>query len=153
MEKKKPRSTQKNFDQKIFEGLCHINCTMTEIRSVLQAHEATINKWCLRTYEKSFKEIYEEYKEMGKASLRRNQMEMSKKNATMAIWLGKQLLGQREIPIEYEQFNGKLSLLLDTLKTIKNESELRANKMEKLEEVIQEESKIVPMEDSAADEV
>ena len=37
-----------------------------------------------------------EKREKGKISLRRYQWELAKKNATMAIWLGKQFLGQRD---------------------------------------------------------
>ena len=33
----------------------------------------------------------------------------------MCIWLGKQKLGQKDIPQELEQFNGKLAILLEKL--------------------------------------
>lgn len=36
----------------------------------------------------------------GKISLRRHQMRLAEKNATMAIWLGKQYLGQTDRPEE-----------------------------------------------------
>ena len=34
--------------------------------------------------------------------MRRNQLKLSETNASMAIWLGKQWLGQREAPIHFE---------------------------------------------------
>lgn len=42
------------------------------------------------------RELYEMGKEEGRASLRRYQFDMAKKNPTMSIWLGKQYLGQQD---------------------------------------------------------
>lgn len=55
-----------------------------------------------QTYEfegqqKTFREIFEEGKAKGKCSLRRKQVELAQAgNPTMLIWLGKQLLGQKD---------------------------------------------------------
>jgi hypothetical protein len=46
--------------------------------------------------EEDFSTIYKKYTENGKSSLRRHQFLLSKKNAAMAIWLGKQWLGQKD---------------------------------------------------------
>lgn len=135
----RPPGPVKEYDQKVFEGLCNIHCTVDEIESVLKSDQRTISKWCERVYGKSFQDVYQDFKRGGKASLRRKQMNLATKNASMAIWLGKQLLGQREIPVEFEQFNGKLSILLDTLKTIQSEKDLKDNKMQKLEEEVKKE--------------
>ena len=43
-----------------------------------------------------FLEYFAEKRGAGKASLRRRQFEMAKSNPTMAIWLGKQYLGQAD---------------------------------------------------------
>ena len=40
--------------------------------------------------------LWRKGKEKGKKSLRRTQFELAQQNATMAIWLGKQYLGQTE---------------------------------------------------------
>jgi len=113
----------KEFDKKVFEGLCHIWCTWDEIESILQANRETIAKWCKRTYGEAFSIVYKRFSDGGKASLRRNQLNLSKTNASMAIWLGKQKLGQRDIPEEIEKFNGKLAELLDMLGSIKSEKQ------------------------------
>jgi len=105
----------KDFDKKTFESLCHVWCTWDEIENILQGERETICKWCLRTYGEPFSVIYKKYSDGGKASLRRNQLHLSKTNAAMAIWLGKQKLGQRDIPKEVEEFNGKLVDLLERL--------------------------------------
>ena len=110
----------REFDQTIFEGLCHIQCTVNEIESVFHTDQRILDKWCVRTYEQTFKEVYETYRQNGRASLRRHQYNLSKTNPAMAIWLGKQWLGQKDAPQEIEQFNGKLSLLLDAIMTLKS---------------------------------
>lgn len=86
----------REFDQKIFEGLCHVRCTWEEMENILHCDRSTLNGWCQRTYGTTFSEVYKRFADGGKASVRRNQMNLSKKNASMAIWLGKVLLGQKE---------------------------------------------------------
>ena len=44
----------------------------------------------------SFSEVFSIKREKGKVSLRRSQFKLAEKNPTMAIWLGKQYLGQRD---------------------------------------------------------
>ena len=80
-----------------FEKLCEIQCTEEEIMSVFGVCKDTLISWCKSTYDgKDFSTIYKEKRQGGKASLRRNQFELAKTNASMSIWLGKQYLGQRE---------------------------------------------------------
>lgn len=45
----------------------------------------------------TFEEAFEEYRVGGLLSLRRNQFQLAEKNAAVAIWLGKQHLGQKDI--------------------------------------------------------
>ena len=88
---------KKHIDEKQFEALCAIQCTLTEICDVLGVTDKTLNAWCRRTYRKSFSEIFSQKRNKGKASLRRLQFEKAKAgNTTMLIWLGKQWLGQAE---------------------------------------------------------
>ena len=44
----------------------------------------------------TFSEVYAEKRQKGRASLRRSQFRLAEKSATMAIWLGKQYLGQKD---------------------------------------------------------
>ena len=86
----------KEINQKIFEGLCAIQCTEEEICDVLDVDEATLLKWCRSVYGETFSEVFKKKKMGGKASLRRMQWKLAEKNATVAIWLGKQYLGQTD---------------------------------------------------------
>ena len=117
---------KRNFDKQIFEGLCEICCTIEEIQNIFKTDIRTVEDWCLREYQDTFTNIYKEHATGGKASLRRNQLNLSKTNASMAIWLGKQWLGQRDLPREVEEFNGTLALLLDRLKVIQTTDDFTA---------------------------
>lgn len=85
------------IDKKNFEQLCALQCTAVEIASFFNCSQDTIERWCKRTYKKKFSEVFDDYRGKGLVSLRRNQFRLAEKNATMAIWLGKQLLGQKDI--------------------------------------------------------
>lgn len=87
---------QINIDKTIFENACELQCTQAEIARLFGCSVDTIERWCRRVYDESFAELYNKLAEGGKMSLRRNQMKLSETNATMAIWLGKQWLGQRD---------------------------------------------------------
>lgn len=47
---------------------------------------------------KEFQEAYKKGLENGKQDLRRKQWRLADRSAAMAIWLGKQYLGQKDIP-------------------------------------------------------
>lgn len=113
----------REFDQKTFEGLCHVWCTWEEMENILCCNRDTLDKWCNRTYGEGFREIYNKFADGGKASLRRMQLNLAKTNAGMAIWLGKQKLGQHDNIHVSASFDGKLGELLDELKSLKKGSE------------------------------
>jgi hypothetical protein len=87
---------RKEIDRKLFENLCHIQCTVKEMEHILCCEYHTIDRWCKRTYLDTYSNVYKRFAEGGKASLRRNQFNLSKSNSSMAIWLGKQMLGQKD---------------------------------------------------------
>ena len=99
---------QIQIDQKQFEDLVGIGCTQEEIcwwfrdKSGKPISVDTITRWCKRTYGVTFAEYF---KSCGgtafKIALRRNQLALSKKSAAMAIFLGKNWLGQKD-NFEYE---------------------------------------------------
>jgi hypothetical protein len=71
------------------EKLAAIQCTLNEIAAVLNCSKSTLQR--------NFREAYTRGKRKGRMSVRREQYKLLKKgNATMAVWLGKQLLGQRD---------------------------------------------------------
>ena len=85
-----------DIDKETFEKLCSIQCTKEEIAGFFRCSEDTIDRWCNREYKESFAVVFAQKRGMGRISLRRSQFRMAETNPTMAIWLGKQYLGQAE---------------------------------------------------------
>ena len=77
----------------------------------------TLNKWCKKEYGTTFSEVFKQKRELGKMSLRRKQWKLADKSAPMAIFLGKQYLGQRDA-IEIED-KDSLDRLDEILKSVK----------------------------------
>ena len=105
---------RKEIDQNIFKNLCGIQCTKEEIAGVLDCSEDTIDRFCKKEYGESFAVVYKKHSAQGKMSLRRMQFKLAEKNASMAIWLGKQYLGQREPEAEIKV--GNLDLFTSIMK-------------------------------------
>lgn len=87
---------RKEIDKKQFENLCALQCTLKEIAGFFECSEDTIERWCKRTYKTSFADAFNCKSQGGKIALRREQFALAKKSATMAIWLGRNYLDQRE---------------------------------------------------------
>lgn len=96
MAKGQIKQKQDNISKSLFEKLCSIQCTKEEICAVLQVSDKTLDAWCRSIYNENFSVIFKEKRAFGKTSLRRKQWNLAEKNPTMAIWLGKQYLGQRD---------------------------------------------------------
>lgn len=101
---------RKEIPKMEFEGLIYIGCTRQEIVDYFDfefrakspdgkggVSEETINRWCKRTYKRTFAEMLELGRTRMKIKLRRNQIKLSEKSASMAIFLGKNLLGQTDV--------------------------------------------------------
>ena len=114
---------KKQIDQRTFEKLCGLQCTLNELCAFFECQDDTLNKWCKRTYGKTFSDVFAEKREIGKISLRRIQFQHAEKNAAMAMFLGKQYLDQKdsfenkEIKLDIED----LSPLADLLRVKKND--------------------------------
>lgn len=80
----------------VFEGMCRVQCTEAEIANILHCSIDTLRRWIRKTYKANYATVYANHAEIGKMSLRRAQMRMAENNPTMAIWCGKQYLGQRD---------------------------------------------------------
>ena len=91
---------RKEIDNKIFENLCGLQCTLEEIAGVFDCSVDTIERWCKREYGETFAEAYKKHSAKGKTSLRRIQFKLAEKSAAMAIFLGKNYLGQKDSIIE-----------------------------------------------------
>lgn len=94
--KNKGGRPKKVIDKNQFESMCEIQCTKEEMCNILDVDEKTLTRWCKEVYGEGFSEIYKKKSQAGKMSLRRAQFQMAQTNTTMAIWLGKQYLGQTD---------------------------------------------------------
>jgi|SRR5215510_982885 len=83
-----------------FEQLCAIHCTVSEMAAFLKVSNDTLREHAEKKYKDTFSSIYKKYQESGKCSLRRYQFALAKKNTAMCIWLGKQYLGQTDVPLQ-----------------------------------------------------
>ena len=79
------------LDYEMIKKLAYIQCTQEEIANFLDVSVRTLQR------DEEFCRLYEKGMNEGKSSLRRIQFKLAEKNTAMAIWLGKQYLGQREI--------------------------------------------------------
>ena len=84
-----------NWD--VVDKLCGIFCTLEEIAAFFDCSEDTIERAVEREKGVKFNEYYKKRCAKGKMSLRRFQYHQAEKNPTMAIWLGKQYLGQEDL--------------------------------------------------------
>ena len=91
---------QDRIDKRQFENLCGLQCTLLEICDFFDVEDDTLNSWCKKTYGTTFSEVFKLKRGKGQISLRRMQWKLAEKNPTMAIFLGKQYLGQKD-KIEY----------------------------------------------------
>jgi hypothetical protein len=100
---------EKPFDPQLFEQLCGIHCTRSEIASMMKICVDTLVLRVEEHYGEDYSLIYKRFQETGKCSVRRNQFALSKKNTAMAIWLGKVYLGQRDMD-EIEKQNRPINI-------------------------------------------
>ena len=87
---------QDRIDKKQFENLCGLQCTLLEICDFFDVEDDTLNSWCKKTYGTTFSEVFKIKRGTGQISLRRTQWKLAEKSAAMAIFLGKQYLGQTD---------------------------------------------------------
>ena len=101
-----------NIDKATFEKLCALMCTEQEIMGFFRVKTDTLLRFIKQEYgaDQTFRSIFPILSANGKISLRRNQFELSKTNSSMAIFLGKQWLGQRE----YVEENVSENIIVNT---------------------------------------
>ena len=101
-----------------FEKLCSLQCTLEEIAAFFSCSVDTIERWVKEQYGGlTFAEVYKRESEVGKISLRRHQFNLAAHNANMAIWLGKQILGQKDT-IEIDANEEQLEKLGEILNAV-----------------------------------
>lgn len=89
---------RKEIDKDEFEKLLALHCTLSECCAFFDCDDKTLNKWCREQYGTTYSEIFRIKSGLGKISLRRAQFRLAERNAAMAIFLGKNLLGQSDTP-------------------------------------------------------
>ena len=112
---------RKEIDIEKLKKLCAIQCTRDEVCFFFDISDETLNTRLREAGYGSFKSFFEKYSADGKISLRRIQFKLAEKSSAMAIWLGKQYLGQRE-PIQAIATDDDAELLKEVAR------KLRANK-------------------------
>lgn len=114
---------------KMVDGMAEIQCTDDEIAALLDVSPDWVAK--KKANDPDFSTRIEKGRERGKESLRRKQYKLAEKgHPTMLIWLGKQVLGQRDKfehagpdggPIKTQQTIDLSGLSTETLKRIREE--------------------------------
>lgn len=126
--------TEINKEQ--FESLCNLQCTVEEIAGFFKCNRDTVDAWCKRTYNDGFSAVFKKYSQNGKISLRRYQYKLAERNTAMAIWLGKQWLGQTD-KIETVNSFEDLSPLADMLQQTEEITKLK-EQIKELEQALKE---------------
>lgn len=113
--KGRPRLKLNATGIKVIEALASVQCTHEEIAACLGTTKDTLYS---EHNEEAFSTAYKKGSEHGKMSLRRMQFELAKSSATMAIWLGKQMLAQKDHP-EEETEDGSVNVQIMFVDTSK----------------------------------
>ena len=97
------RGTTAKIDLVELEKLCALQCTDEELAAWFNVTTRTIER---RRKKKAFAEVMARGKAKGRISVRRMQMKLLENgNATMGVWLGKNILGQTDEV--YHQFDNR----------------------------------------------
>ena len=113
---------RKELDQDQFEKLCQLQCTEEEIANWFDMCRDTLITRISELYGESFSTVFKKHSDEGRMSLRRYQWKMAEKNVAMAIFLGKQYLGQKDTPM----YNNTINNINATVKEISaNDIKLR----------------------------
>ena len=106
---------KKEIDYETVEKLANIQCTQEEIASFLNLSVRTLQR------DEEFCRVYKKGQENGRMSLRRMQFKLAEKNTAMAIFLGKQYLGQKDVVENEISDNGILDDLKEALSNVKKD--------------------------------
>lgn len=80
-----------------FVKLCEMQCTRKEMAGFFDCEESALDSWIVEQFGMTYTQVFDRFRSKGLLSLRRSQFQLSEKNVAMAIWLGKQYLGQKDI--------------------------------------------------------
>jgi len=106
-EKNKGGRPRIEIDIEYLKKLCKYQCTAEECAGLFDISEDTLDRRIKESGYTGFADFFKTHSAGGKTSLRRNQYHLSKTNATMGIWLGKQWLGQKDSAQDLNVFDGQ----------------------------------------------
>ena len=115
-EKRKVGRPKFQIDYETVEKLAHIQCTKLEIANFLGCSVDTLDR------DANFAGHYKKGLDGGKMSLRRMQFKLAEKNSAMAIFLGKQYLGQKDVVEQQNVDLGKVEELLSKIESEANDN-------------------------------
>lgn len=93
---------KKEINKEEFEKLCGLQCTLIEVCEWFDISEKTLEAFCKKNYKDedgkgmTFSKVFAVKRGKGLISLRRNQFRLAEKHPAMAIFLGKNYLGQSD---------------------------------------------------------
>lgn len=116
--KKGETPAQNKIKKDEFEKLCSLQCTLDEVCDWFGVEDDTLNSWCKKTYGETFSVVFKKKRGKGQISLRRTQWKLAEHNPSMAIWLGKQYLGQRD-SVETVENKENIQIVNDVPKSTK----------------------------------
>lgn len=125
---------KKEFDKKSFIDLVGLGCDQKDIcwffrdETGKPANVDTLTRWCKRTFKMTFQEYFKQNSGAAlRIRVRQNQLRLSEKSAAMAIFLGKNYLGQSDGTGSKEESDGQLAALIDGLKEAVNTSDVNSD--------------------------
>ena len=110
-EKNKGGRPKKEIDYVAVEKLASMQCTQEEIANFLDISVRTLQR------DAEFCRVFKKGLENGRISLRRTQFRLAETNTSMAIFLGKQYLGQKDTP---DPDDKELEKVDELLKEVRN---------------------------------
>jgi hypothetical protein len=115
---RKPGRPPIEIDYEAVEKLASIFCTQEEIAAFLGISHSKL------THDEEFMRIHKKGIEQAKMSLRRMQYRLANKSPAMAIFLGKQYLGQRDSDIHLTgDFDGRLKEIASAIRKSDTDTE------------------------------
>lgn len=114
--------TRVAIDLETLKDAASIGCTYDEISVLLHISPSTFDRYVRDS--QLVRDALEEGRAMGRGKLRRMQWhEAEKGNPTMLIWLGKQLLGQRDKQPDEEPAAGRVRYVVEMPAPVASEDE------------------------------
>lgn len=116
---------KKPINWTLFEQLCEIQCTQDEMEGFLHVNGDTLSIRVREYYGEDYQTVYKRFAAPGKCNLRRSQMKLAQRNASMSIWLGKQYLGQKDNIIESPvtaETNAKFDAIMNQIDSLQSQA-------------------------------